>query len=406
MKTMPPASEHAYSNALRGILNKTVIVSGLLTAMCLAQASEVSDINKLVRAGQYAEALTRTDAILKKHPRDAQTRFMKGLILAEQNKSAEAIAIFAKLIDDFPDLPEPYNNLAVLYAANGQYEKARTTLDMAIRTNPTYATALENLGDIYAKLASQAYDKALQIEPANNVAQPKLTLVRTLAGNVTGGTIPKLANANTTVKPSPAVVPTPAPTAEPKPAPIPEIAQAKPVQAVKPARIEPPAPIEKPVERPAVKPAERPVTASVDKPEKPVKADKTDKAADKSGEKNTDATHTEKDKTAVLAAVSSWAKAWSDMDVKNYLAAYGSDFQTPKGESRKAWADERRARIEEKGHISVKVDAPQVTIRHDTATVRFRQIYNSNRLTVDSRKTLILTRQGSRWLIKQERSGG
>jgi tetratricopeptide (TPR) repeat protein len=70
----------------------------------------------------------------------------------------------------------------VLYAANGQYDKARTTLDMAIRTNPTYATALENLGDIYAKLASQAYDKALQIDPGSNVPQPKLTLVRYAVG--------------------------------------------------------------------------------------------------------------------------------------------------------------------------------------------------------------------------------
>ena len=94
------------------------------------------------------------------------------------------------------------------------------------------------------------------------------------------------------------------------------------------------------------------------------------------------------------------------MDVKSYLASYANDFQTPKGESRKQWADERRARIEEKGHISVKVDSPQVTIKNDTATVRFRQIYNSNRLTVNSRKTLVLMKQGNKWLIKQERTGG
>jgi tetratricopeptide (TPR) repeat protein len=412
MKTMPLASPHTYRNALRGILSKTVILSGLIAAIYSVQASEVSDISKLMRNGQYADALVKTDAVLAKHPRDAQMRFVKGLILAEQNKSAEAIAIFSKLTEDFPDLPEPYNNLAVLYAANGQYDKARTTLDMAIRTNPTYATALENLGDIYAKLASQAYDKALQIDPGSNVPQPKLTLVRTLSGNITGGTIPKLASANTAnSKPSapavPAVVPTPAPAPEVKPKPEPKPEPAAPVEKPKPAE----KPVEKPTPKPVEKPIEKPVEKPVEKPaEKPVeKPAKADKAAEKAAEKAAKAAESareEKDKTAVLAAVNNWAKAWSDLDVKSYLAAYGNDFQTPKGESRKEWADERRARIEEKGHITVKVEAPQVAIKNDTATVRFRQIYNSNRLTVNSRKTLILTKQGNKWLIKQERSGG
>ncbi|AKZ63141.1 hypothetical protein F506_11055 [Herbaspirillum hiltneri N3] len=412
MKTMPLASPHTYRNALRGILSKTVILSGLIAAIYPAQASEVSDISKLMRSGQYADALIKTDAVLAKHPRDAQMRFVKGLILAEQNKSAEAIAIFSKLTEDFPDLPEPYNNLAVLYAANGQYDKARTTLDMAIRTNPTYATALENLGDIYAKLASQAYDKALQIDPGSNVPQPKLTLVRTLSGNITGGTIPKLASANTAnSKPSTPAAPVAPPTPAPTPAPA---AETKPKPEPKPepaASVEKPKPTEKPIEKPAPKPAEKPVEKPVEKPaekpaEKPSKADKAAEKADKAAAKASESAREEKDKTAVLAAVNNWAKAWSDMDVKSYLAAYGSDFQTPKGESRKEWADERRARIEEKGHITVKVETPQIAIKNDTATVRFRQIYNSNRLTVNSRKTLILTKQGNKWLIKQERTGG
>jgi len=417
MKTMLLASPHPYRNALRGILSKTVILSGLIAAIYSAQASEVSDISKLMRTGQYPEALAKTDAVLAKHPRDAQMRFVKGLILAEQNKSAEAIAIFSKLTEDFPDLPEPYNNLAVLYAANGQYDKARATLDMAIHTNPTYATALENLGDVYAKLASQAYDKALQIDPGSNVPQPKLTLVRTLTGNITGGTIPKLASANTNGSKSPVVTapatPTtpviPAPT--PTPVPAPEVKKPEPkpepVTPIKPVPApEKPKPVEKPVEKPLEKPAEKPAEKPTDKTEKPSKADKAAEKAAEKAEKAAEAARADKDKTVVLNAVNNWAKAWSDMDVKSYLAAYAGDFQTPKGESRKDWADERRARIEEKGHINVKVDVPQVTIKNDTATVRFRQIYNSNRLTVNSRKTLILVKQGNKWLIKQERSGG
>jgi len=404
MKTMPLASPHTYRNALRGILSKTLILSGLIAAIYPAQASDISSINRLVRTGQYADALVRTDAVLAQHPRDAQLRFIKGLILAEQNKSAEAIAIFSKLTEDFPDLPEPYNNLAVLYAANGQYDKARSALDMAMRTNPTYATALENLGDVYAKLASQAYDKALQLDPAGNVPPAKLTLVRTLGGNLTGGTIPKLASANisgsksgnvaTPAERAPATAP---PVATPPPAPPPVTA---PVPEVKPAVK--PAPAEIPAEKPSKidKAAEKAAAKAAKAAQEEARAAK--EAAAKAADNNVG----EKDKAAILSTVNNWAKAWSDMDVKSYLASYGNDFVPPKGQSRKQWSEERRARIEEKGHINVKVEAPQVTIKNDTATVRFRQIYNSNRLTVDSRKTLILTKQGNRWLIKQERSGG
>jgi Flp pilus assembly protein TadD len=121
-------------------------------------------------------------------------RFLKGLILTEQNKSAEAISVFTKLTEDFPRSPEPYNNLAVLFAATNQYEKSRAALEMAISTNPTYATAHENLGDVYAKLASQAYDKALQLDTSNTAAKSKLILVRTLVNNtatVTAGALQK-----------------------------------------------------------------------------------------------------------------------------------------------------------------------------------------------------------------------
>ncbi len=91
--------------------------------------------------------------------------------------------------------------------------------------------------------------------------------------------------------------------------------------------------------------------------------------------------------------------------MKGYLNYYGSDFQTPNGVSRKAWADERHSRIADKGSISVKIESPRVTVSGNTATVKFRQLYVSNRLKAKSRKTLVLTKQGGKWQIKQERSG-
>lgn len=134
----------------------------------------------LFRQGQQAQALERVNGYLAAKPTDAQAHFLKGLILTEQNKYADATAVFQSLTEDYPELPEPYNNLAVLYAAQGQYDKARTALEMAIRTHPNYATAHENLGDVYAKMASQAYDKALQLDKSNASAQIKLTLMQEL----------------------------------------------------------------------------------------------------------------------------------------------------------------------------------------------------------------------------------
>jgi Flp pilus assembly protein TadD len=160
----------------------------LLIALAIAAplfAQEVEEAERLFRAGQHQQALERVNRFLSSNPRDAKGRFLKGVILTEQGKTKDAIEIFTRLTQDRPELPEPYNNLAVLYASQGQYEKARVALEQSIRTHPSYATAYENLGDVYAKLASQAYDKALQIDSSNQAAKNKLALVRELGGRPT-----------------------------------------------------------------------------------------------------------------------------------------------------------------------------------------------------------------------------
>jgi tetratricopeptide (TPR) repeat protein len=152
------------------------------TAALPAYADDVQEATKLLKAGQHKQALDLVNKVLAAKPRDAQARFLKGIIYTEQGKSKDAIEIFTKLTQDYPELPEPYNNLAVIYASQGQYDKARAALEQSIRTHPSYATAYENLGDVYAKLASQAYDKALQIDSSNTAAKNKLSLVRELVG--------------------------------------------------------------------------------------------------------------------------------------------------------------------------------------------------------------------------------
>jgi Flp pilus assembly protein TadD len=143
-----------------------------------AHADEYADVNGLLRQGKAAEALTKADAYIASKPRDPQMRFLRGVILTQQGKTADATATFVQLTQDFPELPEPYNNLAALYAQQSRFGQARDALENAIRLNPNYATAHENLGDIYARLAAQSYAKAQQLASTNASAAPKLALIR------------------------------------------------------------------------------------------------------------------------------------------------------------------------------------------------------------------------------------
>jgi tetratricopeptide (TPR) repeat protein len=167
---------------MRNLTFRIVVLLVALTTVsfAIAQSDEFQEASQLFKQKQYVQALDHIGIILKDDPKNARARFLKGLIETEQGKLADAMQTFQALTEDYPELPEPYNNLAVLYATQGDYEKARDALEMAINTHPSYATAHENLGDIYAKMASQAYDKALQYDKTDTTAQTKLSLIKEL----------------------------------------------------------------------------------------------------------------------------------------------------------------------------------------------------------------------------------
>lgn len=322
-----------------------------LAAVAPARADTLQDISGLMKQGQHAQALEQIDKYLSTRPRDAQGRFLKGLILTEMNRPNEAIGVFQKLTEDYPELPEPYNNLAVIYAQQKQYDKAKQALEMAIRTHPSYATAHENLGDIYARLASQAYDKALQIDSSNTSAQTKLAMIRELMGTRPGSS-----------RPVATAVPARTPAAEP--------------------------------------PRANEVAKSAGTPKAEARAEPKAEPQPAEKERSGDVT------AEVMQAIDSWAAAWSSKNVKAYLAHYARDFRTPNGESRAAWEAERSQRINKPGPISVTVDNVRITAEGgDRVTARFRQHYTSANLKTSSNKTLVLARQDGRWLIQQERVG-
>ena len=320
-----------------------------------SSAADAVEINRLLKAGQADAAATKVEQALAAKPRDPQLRFLRGVIQIEQKRNNEAIQTFQRMTEDFPELPEPYNNLAVLYAGAGQFDKARAALELAIRTHPSYATAHENLGDIYAKLASESYSKALQLDNNNNGAQAKLTVIDNLTGKAVRPSLPAPVVA-AAVAPNPPSLPDRTP---------PKVLAAAPIPVAAPPAL--------PATKPQNLPTSLPASGSDDE---------------------------------VKTAVNAWAAAWSAKNVEGYLAAYGANFKPTDGGSRKVWAVERRDRIEGKKKISVQVEEMNVLIEGDKATVKFRQKYNADALATNSRKTLSLQKIGGTWLITQERVGG
>ncbi len=141
-------------------------------------AQSLKDARGLITARQYPEAIALLDKLTAERPREPQARFLKGLALADSGKGNEAIVVFQDVLGDYPELPEPHNNLAVLYAQKGEYVLARNELEAAIAAAPDYAVAYENLGDIYARLSAVNYEKAVARDGKNKTAPLKLKLVR------------------------------------------------------------------------------------------------------------------------------------------------------------------------------------------------------------------------------------
>lgn len=338
--------------------------AALASALCISvahagPAEDTKEAARLYQQGKYDQALTKINAVLAQQPKDAQGRFIKGLIFTEQKRQADAIQIFTSLTEDYPELPEPYNNLAVLYASQGNYDKAKAALELAIHTHPSYATAYENLGDIYAQLARRSYDKVLQLDKGNTSVQGKLAMVKDLFGppaKVAAADPVKVASA---AKAEPAKTPAKSEPAKTETKAAPAKAEAKP----EPAK----------VETAKAEPAKPPMSGNAE--------------------------------AQVNATVQAWAQAWAGKDVAGYLAFYAPDFETPDNMARAAWETQRKERIERPKSITIDIKMTKVTVKGDEATAVFRQSYRSDTTKSDNSKLLKLAKSGDRWLIKAERAG-
>ncbi len=317
----------------------------LLGAASASAAEGSAETGPLLRQSKTGETPTQADSLAARNPGDSQDRLLKGIALAEQGRTNEAVAVFLGLTRDFPSLPEPYNNLAVLYARQNQFDKARAALEAAIRTHPSYATAHQNLGDLYAQMASQAYGKALQTGNGRSAPPPapQLALIAEIAP---------------AFRLPPAAANAPPQSAAPSPA----------------------------ASRPTIEPSLPTVSAQAQLPA--VTTETASASAD------------------VLQTAKNWAQAWSAKDVQAYLAFYGHDFDVPGKRSREDWEREREQNISKGGPISVQIENPRIAVDGAHATVRFRQHYRSAGFNGSTAKTLEFVLRDNIWRIRRERIGG
>ncbi|MEP7299427.1 MAG: tetratricopeptide repeat protein [Burkholderiales bacterium] len=354
-------------------------------ATAATPAADLTETQRLLQAGKAGDALRRIDDALRTNPSDAEWRFLRGVALTDLQRPNEAIKVYGRLIEERPELPAPRNNLAVLYAQQGQFDKARVTFEDAIRTNPVYAAAYDNLGDVQARLAGASYAQALQMPDAASAPAPSLTLVRDLAPS--GGKVLVAQATPAPAKPAPTPPPASVPMVTPpaaasvaKPAPVPPAASAAASSAAKPA-------VAVASAAPAKPAASATIAAAPSAPRAPASAGMTQSQA----------------AAQLRDAVVSWANAWSRKDLDAYFAAYVPGYGG--GKSPASWKQDRRARILGKSQIEVTVSSMVVEVDGDLAKVRFRQSYRSDKLSVESNKTLVFSHASGKWLITRESAG-
>ena len=141
-----------------------------------------AQIEKLLNSGKAAQALELADLGIRKNERSPQLRFMRAVALENLTRSEEAVRELKQLIIDYPEIPEPYNNLAVIEAGFGNLEEAQGLLKKALVINPKFSLAQKNLGDVYLALALECYEAAAPALESNTELQSRLRTLKRISG--------------------------------------------------------------------------------------------------------------------------------------------------------------------------------------------------------------------------------
>jgi tetratricopeptide (TPR) repeat protein len=321
----------------------------------LAQAKSLQEMQSELDSAQYARAATTGLALLRQQPDNPRIQFLLALAFQKNNQEKQAIRYYKKIISSHPELPEPRNNLAIIFLQQGNYDKAIQLLIASLNTHPAYATAYKNLNNIYQGLASEAYRKALNddLPPDNILSKIKLTELTELQQSVIV--------ANNSIQ--------------------------QPVQTAR---------LDKKTTAPEV-PAPTPhVVAVVPKPEKPVSQAITIKQEIKP------ARQTVSDKAYLIQRVKNWADAWSKQQFDQYVSSYTDSF-SGRYASHAQWVKERRKRVVRVDHIEVTLSKFKVkSIGNNQATIDFHQAYQSSTYSDEVIKRVQLKKVNNDWKISRE----
>nr|WP_144827104.1 tetratricopeptide repeat protein [Cupriavidus gilardii] len=142
----------------------------------------MAEAERAAAGRRYDEAIERFDRVIAGNPRNVQARFERAWALAQAGREDEAVRAFSEIAQDFPELPEPHNNLALIYARRGDLKRAEAELLLAVEARPGFVIGYTNLGDVYRKMAESAYQEALKRNPADSRASSGLALLRARSG--------------------------------------------------------------------------------------------------------------------------------------------------------------------------------------------------------------------------------
>jgi tetratricopeptide (TPR) repeat protein len=171
-----------FPSSLRDALCRgSVLWLAAMTLLALpARAEEFGELRALLARGDAASALPRLEKASAADPRDVQMRFLLGVALMDLQRDDEALAHFSRMAQDYPELPDPHNNIALLHARAGRLEPARQALETALRNDPTHRAARTNLGQVHLLLAVQAWELAAAEGPLDTALLRRLEAVRAL----------------------------------------------------------------------------------------------------------------------------------------------------------------------------------------------------------------------------------
>lgn len=352
-------------------------------------ATELKHAKQLQSKGDLQGAFNQVNHYLVSNPKDPNGWLLYGISLINQNKLNEAADIFSKLSRLYPDSPEPFNNLAVVYARQGDNDKAVEVLLQAFETNPSYAQVQSNLKAVYSAMATQAYNRALDLNSSNEkpervnlgildqVYQPPSS--QTLLASATAQPVQPVAKpVIKTTAPSPAIVRT-KPTTE--------------------LIIEERDQSEGTVPTPITAEPTTKVVASATTPITTTKNTTKAELKNKAGEVLSEPVRAE-----ILQTITNWATSWSAQNVPAYLDFYTAVYSPdPASVSHKQWAWGRQQRLSKPSFIKVTISDISLAEAGD-GNVRsvFRQKYQSDTYQDDVYKTLTLTQENGLWKILAE----